>query len=54
VGADKDLGSIEIGKVADLVIIDGDPLQNIKDVLKVTGVVKNGEYLEQQTLKTGK
>ncbi|MEO6287491.1 MAG: amidohydrolase family protein [Dyadobacter sp.] len=54
VGAGKNLGSIEVGKLADLVIVDGDPLLDITAVLKVTGVVKNGEYMNQQMLKTGK
>ncbi len=42
VGVSKDLGTIEAGKLADLVIVEGDPLKNIKDVLNVQTVVKNG------------
>lgn len=42
-GVSKDLGTIENGKLADLVIIDGDPLKNIKDVLNVQTVIRNGE-----------
>lgn len=51
IGVEKDLGTIEPGKLADIVIIDGDPLVNIKDVLKVSGVVRNGEYLNSDNLK---
>lgn len=54
VGAGKDLGSIEVGKIADMVLIDGDPLVNIKDVENVSSVIKNGELLDLQKLKTGK
>ena len=42
VGVSKDLGSIEPGKLADLVIVNGDPLVNIKDALNVEQVIKNG------------
>lgn len=42
VGVSKDLGSIEPGKLADLVIVNGDPLTNIKDALNVEQVIKNG------------
>ncbi|GAB3032154.1 amidohydrolase family protein [Spirosoma pulveris] len=45
VGVSKDLGSIEPGKLADLVIVDGDPLTNIKDALNVEQVIRNGEVL---------
>jgi imidazolonepropionase-like amidohydrolase len=43
-GYDKDLGSLEPGKLADLAIIDGNPLQNIADTIKVTSVIVNGRY----------
>jgi len=37
-------GRIATGAVADLVIVDGDPLANIDDALKVVGVVRNGRF----------
>jgi imidazolonepropionase-like amidohydrolase len=36
------LGSVEPGKLADLVIVDGDPTTNISDVRRVVTVVKDG------------
>jgi len=38
----EDRGSISIGKRADLILVDGDPTQNISDVRKVALVIKNG------------
>jgi Tol biopolymer transport system component/imidazolonepropionase-like amidohydrolase len=52
VGVSKDLGSIEPGKLADLVIVNGDPLTTIKDVLNVEQVVKNGEVFTLDALLT--
>ncbi len=37
-----DLGSIEPGKLADLILIDGDPVARISDVRRVTLTVKDG------------
>ena len=35
-------GSIEVGKLADLVLVDGDPTKNIADVRKVSAVITRG------------
>lgn len=41
-GVAQDLGSVEPGKLADLVIIDGDPLNTVSDLWNVEIVIKNG------------
>jgi imidazolonepropionase-like amidohydrolase len=41
-GLDKKIGTIEPGKSADLLIIDGDPSRNINDIQKVQYVFRNG------------
>jgi len=41
-GFDKTIGTIEVGKSADLLIIDGDPSKNISDLRKVQLVFKKG------------
>lgn len=43
-GYEKDLGQIKAGGLADLVIVDGDPLNNVDDALNVIGVVRNGRF----------
>jgi hypothetical protein len=44
IGVDKDLGTVEEGKLADLAFINGDPLRDIKQLANVAGVMKNGRY----------
>jgi len=41
-GRTKDIGSIAVGKQADLVVIDGNPVANIADIRKVQMVFKQG------------
>jgi imidazolonepropionase-like amidohydrolase len=41
-GVDKDLGTIEAGKRGDLIVIHGDPLQDIHNTRNVESVVTNG------------
>jgi len=41
-GMDKDLGQVRQGKLADVVLIDGDPTKNISDVRRVALTVKDG------------
>jgi imidazolonepropionase-like amidohydrolase len=43
---DKDLGSVTAGKLADLILVDGDPTQQISDIRKVSLVVKDGVVLD--------
>ena len=42
-GEGANLGSIETGKLADLVIVTEDPLLDVKNARKVRTVIKNGE-----------
>ncbi len=42
VGRSDDLGKIEKGKLADIVAVNGNPLEDIKSVLKVAFVMKDG------------
>ena len=43
-GVDPALGRVATGAVADLVFVDGDPLSDLGDTLKVVAVVRNGRF----------
>ena len=47
---DKELGSIAPGKLADLIVVDGNPVQRVGDIRHVALVVKNGTLYEPASL----
>lgn len=47
---DKELGSIAPGKLADLILIDGNPVENISDIRHVSLVVKDGRIYDSAAL----
>jgi imidazolonepropionase-like amidohydrolase/Tol biopolymer transport system component len=49
-GLDRDIGSLEVGKLADLVIIDGDVLADIRNSDRITHVMQNGRLFEAATM----
>jgi imidazolonepropionase-like amidohydrolase len=44
------LGSVAPGRLADLVLLTADPLQDIRNTRRIAGVVLNGRYLDRQAL----
>ncbi|MFC0350795.1 amidohydrolase family protein [Undibacterium danionis] len=49
-GMDKDIGSLEVGKLADMVIISGDILQDIRQSDQITHVMMNGRLYDVNTM----
>ena len=50
IGVSQDIGTVTPGKLADLVILDADPLADIRHSDDIAYVVKNGEVFEGDTL----
>jgi imidazolonepropionase-like amidohydrolase len=50
----QDIGTLEPGKVADIVLIDGNPLTNINDLLKVWVTIQNGRVVSDARTRTSR
>ena len=46
----SEFGAVAPGMIADLVLINGDPLSDIRNVRRISGVVANGRYLDRAAL----
>jgi imidazolonepropionase-like amidohydrolase len=52
IGVDRERGSIAAGKLADMILIDGDPTVHIEDVHKITTVIKGGRLYDPAQIET--
>ena len=49
-GAEKDLGTVEVGKRADLVILDADPLVDIRNTRRIWQVIHDGRVVDRAAI----
>jgi Tol biopolymer transport system component len=49
-GVDQDVGSIKVGKLADLIVLNANPLEEIRNTAKIAYVMKGGRLYESATL----
>lgn len=49
-GMASDFGSLEVGKVADLVVLDANPLEDIRNSTSIRFVMKGGELYDGDSL----
>jgi imidazolonepropionase-like amidohydrolase len=50
-GRSQELGSLSPGKYGDMIAVAGDPLQDINQLLPISGVIKQGELVSQGNVK---
>jgi imidazolonepropionase-like amidohydrolase len=47
---DKDIGSIERGKLADMLLLTADPVADIRNSIKIDAVFKGGKKIDRAAL----
>jgi imidazolonepropionase-like amidohydrolase len=50
-GKEKELGTVEKGKIADLVLLEGNPLEDIRNTQRINTVVIRGKLIAKAELE---
>jgi imidazolonepropionase-like amidohydrolase len=50
IGFEQDIGTVEAGKMADILVLDADPLEDLRNTVRLRYVMKNGRLYEAETL----
>ncbi|GES29090.1 amidohydrolase family protein [Streptomyces angustmyceticus] len=49
-GAQRDLGTLEVGKLGDMTVVDGDPFEDFDALVRTSAVLRGGRVFEQREL----
>ncbi|MEW1747778.1 amidohydrolase family protein [Streptomyces angustmyceticus] len=49
-GAQRDLGTLEVGKLGDMTLVDGDPFEDFDSLVRTSAVLRGGRLFEQREL----
>ena len=49
-GMEASFGSVEPGKIADLVLLSANPLEDIRNTRKISAVIANGRFFDREEL----
>ncbi|WP_327705889.1 amidohydrolase family protein [Streptomyces decoyicus] len=49
-GAERDLGTLEVGKLGDMTLVDGDPFEDFDSLVRTSAVLRGGRLFEQREL----
>ncbi|MGO8947679.1 MAG: amidohydrolase family protein [Ktedonobacterales bacterium] len=50
-GKTADMGTVEVGKIADLVLLDANPVESVAHPHAISGVVRSGHYYSSTDLE---
>ncbi len=46
-GIEKDIGTLEKGKIADVIVVEGDPLADLKNMKNVKVIIRSGKIIQK-------
>jgi len=50
-GTDNSEGTVEVGKIANLILLEANPLEDIRNTQRINAVIVKGQFLSKQKLK---
>jgi imidazolonepropionase-like amidohydrolase len=47
----ENFGTVSVGESADLILVDGNPLEDVKNVSRISGVMARGKYVSKDEIQ---